>query len=143
MSEEFEIENFEDLMNVFENTGDFGEYYLGDYSNIQIANYLRKMQQENKQLKELKYKFFDNCGDEESFTLEDYLEISNKLYDYEQENKQLKDGLHKILDLNKRAINCDSQKVTIKYLLKKYDLIYETLGELQPGLMKGDKENEI
>lgn len=57
----------------------------------------------------------------------------------EQENKQLKEGLHKILDLNKRAINCDSQKVTIKYLLKQYDLIYETLGELQPGLMKGKK----
>ena len=53
MSEEFEIESFEDLIDVFENTGDFGEYYLGNYSNIQIANYLRKMQQENKQLKEL------------------------------------------------------------------------------------------
>lgn len=90
MSEEFEIESFEDLIDVFENTGDFGKYYLGNYSNIQIANYLRKKEQENKQLKELKYKFFDNSGDEESFTLEDYLEISNKLYDYEQENKQLK-----------------------------------------------------
>lgn len=52
MSEEFEIENFEELMNVFENTGDFGKYYLGNYSNIQIANYLRKIEQENKQLKE-------------------------------------------------------------------------------------------
>ena len=56
MSEEFEIESFEDLIDVFENTGDFGKYYLGNYSNIQIANYLRKMQQENKQLKEEKRK---------------------------------------------------------------------------------------
>jgi K+/H+ antiporter YhaU regulatory subunit KhtT len=50
MSEEFEIKSFEDLLNVFENTGDFGKYYLGDYSNLQIAQYLRKMRQENKQL---------------------------------------------------------------------------------------------
>lgn len=62
------------------------------------------------------------------------------IIELQAENKRLKEGLHKILDLNKRAINCESQKVTIKYLLKQYDLIYETLGELQPGLMKGDKE---
>lgn len=76
------------------------------------------------------------------------IEMSNEYYNLLEErmirllneNKQLKDGLHKILDLNKRAINCDSQKVNIKYLLKQYDLIYETLGELQPGLMKGNKE---
>lgn len=56
-----------------------------------IEELLEETLKENKQLKELKYRFFDNCGDEESFTLEDYLEISNKLYDYEQENKQLKE----------------------------------------------------
>ena len=66
--------------------------------------------------------------------------ITEQWYKSQQENKKLKDGLHKILDLNKRAINCDSQKITIKYLLKQYDLIYETLGEIQPGLMKGDKK---
>lgn len=59
------------------------------YMESLMENY-EKLEQENKQLKELKYKFFDYSGDEESFTLEDYLEISNELYDYEQENKQLK-----------------------------------------------------
>lgn len=58
----------------------------------------------------------------------------------EKENRELKEGLHKILDLNKRAIRCESEKVTNQYLLKQYDLIYETLGELQPGLMKGNKK---
>lgn len=65
---EFEIKNFEDLIDVFENTGDFGEYYLGDYSNIQIANYLRKMYQENKQLKNLYRKTCEhlfNIGNDE------------------------------------------------------------------------------
>jgi len=80
-----------------------------------------------------------------SKTLREELQVLTRWHDpiiekLQQENKKLKEGLHKILDLNKRAINCDSQKVTIKYLLKQYDLIYETLGELQPGLMKGDKE---
>lgn len=72
MSEEFEIDNFEDLMNVFENTGDFGKYYLGDYSNIQIANYLRKMQQENKQLKEdIKELFKENENKEKVIIIKD------------------------------------------------------------------------
>lgn len=74
------------------------------------------------------------------FWSEKTIDCINAINDLQQENKKLKEGLHKILDLNKRAINCDSQKITIKYLLKQYDLIYETLGELQPGLMKGDKE---
>lgn len=47
---------------------------------------LSNLQEENKQLKELKYKFFYCSDDEESFTLEDYLELGNKLYDLEEEN---------------------------------------------------------
>lgn len=49
-----------------------------------IDGYINKLQQENKQLKELKYKFFDASGDEESFTLGDYLDLSNKVYDLEK-----------------------------------------------------------
>ena len=87
MSEEFEIDNFEDLMNVFENTGDFGKYYLGDYSNIQIANYLRKMQQENKQLKkELDLQFKDLMKRIQENN-DEYLEEKNKLI---KENHHLK-----------------------------------------------------
>ena len=69
-----------------------------------------------------------------------FIHKNNYAQDLKEENQQLKKGLHKILDLNKRAINCENQKITIKYLLKQYDLIYETLGELQPGLIKGEKE---
>ena len=137
MSEEFEIESFEDLIDVFENTDDFGKYYLGNYSNIQIANYLRKMQQENKHLKELKYKFFDNSGDEESFTLEDYLEISNKLYDYEQENKQLKDTLREILHFCNHLHNDCKYRLNDGHIRKIRNICKKVLNE-----EKEMKENE-
>ena len=135
-SEEFEIESFEDLIDVFENTGDSGKYYLGDYSNIQIANYIRKMQQENQQLKNLKYKFFDNCGNEESFTLEDYLDISNKLYDYEWENKQLKEDKMKVIEYINNDENYEEGYCDGKLMIYKERLVYELLEIL------GDKENE-
>ena len=46
MSEE--IKNIEDLLDVFEYTD--GIYYLGDYSNITIANFIRNLQQKVEQL---------------------------------------------------------------------------------------------
>lgn len=79
----------DEMMKVYENNPN-----VMIYMQSLMENY-EKLEQENKQLKELKFKFFDNSGDEESFTLEDYLEISNKLYDYEEENKQLKEELEK------------------------------------------------
>ena len=93
MNEEFEIKNFEDLIDVFENTGDFGKYYLGDYSNVQIANYLRKMQQENKQLKEELENDIDRYEDTISYQLgydkgKEYMQQRiTKAIEYIKENK--------------------------------------------------------
>lgn len=87
MSEEFEIENFEDLMNVFENTGDFGKYYLGDYSNIQIANYLRKMQQENKQLKERNKEIYDG-----------FMVAIDEVCETDREKREYKDRIDKAIE---------------------------------------------
>lgn len=55
----------------------------------QVKDYITNLQEENRKLKELKYKFFYCSDDEESFTLEDYLELGNELYDLQEENKQL------------------------------------------------------
>ena len=95
-----------------------------------VVEQLKKLEQENKQLKELKYKFFDNCGEEESFTLEDYLEIGNKLYDYEQENKQLNEE-------NKQL------KIENAYYKSKILGGNSQLQELNDKIeILGDKENE-
>ena len=71
---------------------------------LEFYKYLsEQLQQENQQLKELKYKFFDASGDEESFTLEDYLDLINKVYDLERENQQLKErNENQFNDLMKR-----------------------------------------
>lgn len=43
----------EKILNVFENTGDFGKYYLGDYSNEDIAKFVRSILQKNKELENI------------------------------------------------------------------------------------------
>lgn len=96
------------------------------FNNLQ---YIEKLENENKQLKELKYKFFDNCGDEESFTLEDYLEIGNKLYDYEEENKKLKEERKEILELIKNRNTTKSKKERFISGKSTLDRISEILGD--------------
>lgn len=44
------MENIEDLIDTFENTGDNGNFFIGDYSNIEIAIYLRKQKEEIERL---------------------------------------------------------------------------------------------
>lgn len=59
----------------------------------QLLYYITNLQEENNKLKNLEYKFFYCSEDEESFTLEDYLQLGNKLYDLEEENKKIKNKL--------------------------------------------------
>lgn len=40
------MKNIEDLIYTFENTGDNGEFFIGDYSNVEIAIYIRKQIEE-------------------------------------------------------------------------------------------------
>ena len=66
------------------------KYYLyHEIFETYLKNCITNLQEENEKLKKLEYKFFDNSGDEESFTLEDYLELGNKVYDLQEENEQL------------------------------------------------------
>ncbi len=133
----------------------YGSVNLEQLNNVvkrlkQIPNYdellkdNEKLSQENKQLKELKYKFFDNSGDEESFTLEDYLEISNKLYDYEKENKQLKSILTELeehcevmLRIFEKMSEEQKQEQLDKYVI--YD---KFLGKIQELKKKYRKESD-
>lgn len=75
-------------------------YYYGSITDEQkekYCNYITSLEEENERLKNLEYKFFDDCGDEESFTLNDYLELGNKLYDLEEENEHLKFHLNDVV----------------------------------------------
>lgn len=44
------MKNIEDLIDTFENTGDYGNFFIGDYSNIEIATYIRQQKEEIKKL---------------------------------------------------------------------------------------------
>ncbi len=66
------------------------------------------------------------------------LETAKKLAKAEEVDK-LRNGLYKILELNKFMINCDSEKVRIRAIMKQYSLIYEILGMPEPGLARCDK----
>lgn len=56
-----------------------------------VRKAFNSLQQENKKLKEFIFKFFYCSEDEESFTLNDYLELENKVYDLQQEIEKLND----------------------------------------------------
>lgn len=45
------MKNIEDLIDTFENTGDNGYFFIGDYSNIEIATYIRQQKEEIERLK--------------------------------------------------------------------------------------------
>ena len=44
------MKNIEDLIDTFENTGDNGEFFIGDYSNVEIAIYIRQQKEEIERL---------------------------------------------------------------------------------------------
>ena len=46
------MKNIEDLIDTFENTGDNGNFFIGDYSNVEIATYIRQQQEEIDRLTE-------------------------------------------------------------------------------------------
>lgn len=62
-----------------------------------ILDEVENLTKENQQLKELKYKFFDASGDEESFTLEDYLDLSNKVYDLQEVIEKVKTEISSLM----------------------------------------------
>ena len=72
-----------------------------------LLDCITSLEKENEKLKNLKYKFFDDCGDEESFTLNDYLELGNKLYELQEENGNL------------RKQNKEYKRLGFKYLCEK------------------------
>lgn len=51
----------EKILNVFENTGDFGNYFLGDYSNLDIAKFIRKILKQNVDLQQELTKYKERC----------------------------------------------------------------------------------
>ena len=61
---------------------------INEYERDILKDYITNLQQENEKLKNLEYKFFYCSEDEESFTLEDYLELGNKVYDLQQKVEQ-------------------------------------------------------
>lgn len=63
-------------------------------------------------------------------------------YNLQQKIDKLEDGLDKILKLNKYMINCSSEKIKNKFLIKQWKTIYETLGQQPPGLTYCKKEEE-
>lgn len=65
---------------------------------LELYNYITNLQQENERLKKLEYKFIDTCGENESFTLEEYLDIGNKLYDSEREKEDYKSRCEKAVE---------------------------------------------
>lgn len=44
------MKSIEDLIDTFENTGDNGNFFIGDYSNVEIAIYLKTQQEEIERL---------------------------------------------------------------------------------------------
>lgn len=77
------IKNIEDLINAFENTGDNGNFFIGDYSNVEIAIYIRKQREEieklNNRIEKAKH-FIDQVL---GYHLNDYKQLDkdvNELY---------------------------------------------------------------
>lgn len=64
-----------------------------------LIDYITNLQHENERLKKLEYKFIDNCGENESFTLGEYLDIGNKLYDSEREKEDYKSQVEKAIKI--------------------------------------------
>lgn len=97
-----------------------------------------KLKKENKRLKNLEYKFFDNSGDEESFTLEDYLELGNKLYDLQEENELLTKARYSLdrVELERR-IDKALAKINNMFDLGNEDTIIDDLLQLE-SILKGD-----
>ena len=85
-------------------------------------------------IKNFKYTFFDNSGDEESFTLEDYLDLSNKVYDLERENQQLKDKLKGVQEERDYLFNKTS--VENKYLQQDRDKYKEVIEDVREYIEK-------
>lgn len=80
------MKNIEDLINTFENTGDNGMFFIGDYSNIEIATYIRQQKGEIERLLNVikqSIKLTDKVDDMESARdLYDLvIDIKNKLYE--------------------------------------------------------------
>ncbi len=73
------------------------------------------------------------------------IDFANKVIETikEQDKKieKYKNGLLRLLELNKFMINCDSEKVRMRTIMKQYRLIYEILGIPEPGLSRGTKNN--
>lgn len=70
------------------------------------------------------------------------LDTAKKLAKVEEVDK-LRNGLYKILELNKFMVNCESEKVRMKTIMKQYSLIYEILGIPEPGLARCDKNESF
>lgn len=73
---------------------------------------------------------------------EDWQPMIDFIQKQNNEINKLKEGLYKILKLNRYMINCSSQKVIYKFLIKQWYLIYEVLGEIAPGLASCSKESD-
>ena len=80
-----------------------------------LLDYITNLQQENERLKKLEYKFIDDSGENESFTLEEYLDIGNKLYDSEREKEDYKSRCERAVEYIK--INFVEDIITVKTLL--------------------------
>ena len=85
-----------------------------------LKDNITNLQQENEELKKLEYKFIDTCGENESFTLEEYLDIGNKLYDTEREKENYKSRIEKAVEYIKEhtfqeEIGFDNKKGEIHY----------------------------
>lgn len=90
------LDKFDKVLENYELDKKFGQMsvdsicHLFPSEMVAIKDYITNLQKENDKLKKLEYKFFYCSEDEESFTLEDYLELGNKVYDLQQENERIK-----------------------------------------------------
>lgn len=85
------------------------ELYVEMLEDGELYDYIINLQQENERLKKLEYKFIDTCGENESFTLEEYLDIGNKLYDSEREKEDYKSRVEKAVEyIEKCQLGVDS-----------------------------------
>ena len=111
--------------------------------NAELENKIINLQEENQQLKELKYKFFDCSGEEESFTLEDYLELGNKLYDSQEEIKEYEEllNLQNNREYAKRYLE-ERRKEQPNLLYPDYDEIYKRYYEQKDKIKQLEEENE-
>lgn len=85
------MKSIEDLIDTFENTGDNGNFFIGDYSNVEIAIYLKTQQEEierlNSIINELE-KWIINKKYEEGTYCIDCNQVLNKLQELKGESNE-------------------------------------------------------